>query len=178
MRRNEGQGSLRREDGGSDGGSGSTRYPSEDGKYTWSNRRVGIKHVAARLDKFLVSSTFLQKDLLSTSLALPSAVSDHKPLALILSPPANLGPIPFKFNPIWLHDVKIMELIQREWNTQHLGSPGYIWDSKLRTMKDALNKWVKEEFEEPNKQKINLQRELAALQYIMEVEEVSTKHLK
>ena len=74
--------------------------PLRNGKYTWSNKRTGIGHVVERLDKFLVSSTFLQKDLLPTSLALPSAVLDHKPLALILSSPTNLEPIPFRFNMI------------------------------------------------------------------------------
>ena len=53
----------------------------------------------------------------------------------------------------------------------HLGS-------KFRIVKDALKKWVKEDFEELDKQKINLQRELTAMQYIMEEEEVSPKHLK
>ena len=28
-------------------------------KYTWSNKRVEIRHVATRLDRFLVSSTLL-----------------------------------------------------------------------------------------------------------------------
>ena len=45
-------------------------------------------------------------------------------------------------------------------------------------MKAALKKWVKEDFEELDKQKINLHRELTAMQYIMEVEEVSPEHLK
>ena len=103
---------------------------------------------------------------------------DHKPLALILSPSGNLGPIPFRFNLIWLHDAKIMELIQREWNLQHFVSPSYIWESKLRTVRAALKKWVKEGFEDPNKQKINLQRNLIAMHLKMEVEEVFTKNLK
>ena len=33
--------------------------PLRNEKYTWSNRRTGIGHIATRLDKFLVSSTFL-----------------------------------------------------------------------------------------------------------------------
>ena len=45
-------------------------------------------------------------------------------------------------------------------------------------MRETLKKWVKEGFEDPNKKKINLQRELEALQFRMEVEEVSTEHLK
>ena len=45
-------------------------------------------------------------------------------------------------------------------------------------MKVALKKRVKEDFEEPTKQKISLQRDSAALQRKMEVEELTTKHLK
>ena len=51
-------------------------------------------------------------------------------------------------------------------------------DSNLRAVKYSLKKLVKEEFEEPTKQKIFLQRDLATLKSIMDIEEVSTKHLK
>ena len=71
-----------------------------------------------------------------------------------------------------------MELIQREWNLQHFGSPSYIWESKLRTVRAALKKCMKEGFEDLNKQKINLQREIAAMQFRLEVEEMSTEQLK
>ena len=71
-----------------------------------------------------------------------------------------------------------MELIQREWNLQHFGSPNYIWESKLRLVRETLKKWVKEGFENPNKQKIILQSDLAAMHLRMEVEEVFIEHLK
>ena len=45
-------------------------------------------------------------------------------------------------------------------------------------MRASLKKWVKEGFEDPNKQKINLQKDLVAMHLKMEVEEVSTEHLK
>ena len=28
------------------------------GKYTWSNKWVGLRHIAARLDRFLIQSSF------------------------------------------------------------------------------------------------------------------------
>ena len=64
--------------------------PLRNTKYTWNNKRIGIGHVVARLDRFMVISTYLQKDILPTSLALPSTISDQKPIALILSPLFNL----------------------------------------------------------------------------------------
>ena len=39
----------------------------KNGKYTWSNKRVGPEHIAARLDRFLVSTTFIQKDFLPST---------------------------------------------------------------------------------------------------------------
>ena len=45
-------------------------------------------------------------------------------------------------------------------------------------MWSTLNKWVKEDFENPNKQKIKLQSEFATMQSRMEVEEVYPAHLK
>ena len=71
-----------------------------------------------------------------------------------------------------------MELIQREWNLQHFRSRSYFWESKLRTVRATLNKWVKEGFESPNKHKIKLQGELATMQSRMEVDEVNPTHLK
>ena len=62
------------------------------GKYTWSNKRTGLGHIAARLDRILVSSSFLDKPLMSVSRLLVSAASDHKPILFSLEPIDNLGP--------------------------------------------------------------------------------------
>jgi exonuclease III len=55
------------------------------GKYTWTNKRVGPGHIAARLDRFLVQSSFLMLGLNLTSAILPHSISDHKPITLDLS---------------------------------------------------------------------------------------------
>ena len=68
------------------------------GKFTWSNKRVGPNHIAARLDRFLVQSSFLTCGLMATSKILPNYTSDHKPILLELSLDGNLGPIPFRLN--------------------------------------------------------------------------------
>ena len=59
--------------------------PLRNEKYTWSNIRARVGHVAVRLDRVLVSSAFLKKYLLLASFTLPLAVSDHKPVALTLN---------------------------------------------------------------------------------------------
>ena len=73
------------------------------GKFTWSNKRIGLGHIAARLDRFLIHSSFLTLGLMATSKILPHYTSDHKPISLSLSSAENLGPIPFRFSPIWVN---------------------------------------------------------------------------
>jgi exonuclease III len=69
------------------------------GRYTWSNKRVGLGHIAARLDRFLVQSSYLLLGLNTTSTILPHSVSDHKPILLEILSDNSQGPIPFRFSP-------------------------------------------------------------------------------
>ena len=71
------------------------------GKYTWNNKRIGPRHIAARLDRFLIQDTFLLLRLNLSSKILPFGGSDHKPILLEMVNGKNLGPIPFRFNPMW-----------------------------------------------------------------------------
>ena len=82
------------------------------GKFTWTNKRVGPGHIAARLDRFLVHS-FLTLGLFTTSEILQACTSDHKPISLILSPRENLGPIPFRFSPLWVSMDGFYELVSK-----------------------------------------------------------------
>ena len=85
------------------------------GKFTWTNKRVGLGNIAARLDRFLVQSSFLTLGLFATSEILQACTSDHKPISLSLSPGENLGPIPFRFSPIWVSMDGFYELVSESW---------------------------------------------------------------
>jgi hypothetical protein len=65
------------------------------GKYTWSNKRVGPRHIVSRLERFLFQNTFMLLGLTPSSSILPHIVSDHKPIMLDISHDKNLKPIPF-----------------------------------------------------------------------------------
>ena len=114
----------------------------KNGRFTWSNKRTGPGHIAARLDHFLVNTSFLQKDFLPSSCIISSATFDHKPISLSFTNPSNLGPIPFRFNPLWLNNAKNLDLIRTTWNYSFFGSPSFIWDSKLRDVCSSLKKWA------------------------------------
>ena len=146
----------------------------KNGKYTWNNKRTGLGHIAARLDRLLVSTTFLQKYLLPSSHVISSATSHHNPISLSLSSPLNLGPIPFRFNSFWLNNAKTLDLIQSAWNSTFPRSPSFIWDSKLRFVRFALKSWATSSYYEPTLKK-NLQAELDSLHSKMELEEIALK---
>jgi len=76
-------------------------FKPRKGLYTWTNNRTGEEHISARLDRFLVQSTLLlERKLISTTI-LPKLTSDHKPILLSLEDEEILGPIPFRFIPLW-----------------------------------------------------------------------------
>ena len=82
------------------------------GKYTWSNKRFGPGHIAVRLGRILVSSSFLDLSILPSSTILPSAIFDHSPISLDLSPIGNLGPLPFRFSSTWIKEPGFLETVQ------------------------------------------------------------------
>ena len=50
----------------------------DSGRFTWTNKRLAPGHIADRLDRFLISSSFLTLGLLASSAILPATTSDHK----------------------------------------------------------------------------------------------------
>ena len=135
----------------------------KNGKYTWNNKQTGPSHIAARLDQFLVSTSFLQKDLFPSSFIISSATLDYKPITLLLAPPTNLYPIPFRFNSLWLNNDNTLEIIHTAWNSTFLSSPNFIWESKLRVVRSALKNWATSFYYEPTLKKNNIQVELDSL---------------
>ena len=71
------------------------------GKYTWTNNRTGENHISARLDRFLISSSLMMDNRIVFTKILPKLTSDHKPILLCLKEEEDLGPLPFRFSPLW-----------------------------------------------------------------------------
>jgi hypothetical protein len=113
------------------------------GKFTWSNKILGVGHIASRLDHFLIHSSILLLPLNILSQIVPWGISDHRPIALSFDKVENLGPIPFKFNPIWMDSPDFLPLISSVWSIWVDGTPVYIWEQKLKKDKQAIKDWVK-----------------------------------
>jgi ribonuclease HI/exonuclease III len=141
--------------------------PPTNGKFTWSNKRVGPGHIAARLDRFLLQSSFLTLGLRASSKLLPHYTSDHKPIALSIRPSAALGPIPFKFSPLWPAQSDFFSLVQLSWKTPVTGSPFFVWEEKLRRLKAALKHWTKSHAS-PMEERRQAQETLEHHQQVME----------
>ena len=106
----------------------------DSGKFTRSNKRTGPGHTAARLDRFLIHSSFLTLGLMATSKILLHYTSNHKPISLSLSPGKKLGPIPFRFSLIWVNQEGFLNLVSKSWNEPVYGSLFYVWEGKLRRL--------------------------------------------
>ena len=113
------------------------------GKFTWSNKKVGLGHIAARLDRFLVHSSFLSFGLLASSKILPHCTFDHKPILLDLAVEQDLGLIPFRFSPLWTSHKDFLGIVYETWSAPVLGSSFYAWEEKLRRVKRVLKLWAK-----------------------------------
>jgi len=137
------------------------------GTFTWNNKRAGPGHIAARLDRFLVSSSYLSLGLLASSKILPNSISDHKPILLDLSPDQDLGPIPFRFSPTWIQHDDFLQIVTSSWNAPIKGTPSYVWEKKLKRLKAALKAWAKN-ISSPISKRISAQSELEIHQLQME----------
>eukprot|EP00253_Pinus_taeda_P017272 PITA_17272 len=113
------------------------------GKFTWSNKRLGPGHIAARLDRFFVHSFFLLLGLDASMHILPCSTSNHKPIMLNLRAHTDLGPIPFKFSSLWIKEPSFMQIVKESWSLPISGSPFYIWEEKIRRLKSNLKRWAK-----------------------------------
>ena len=96
------------------------------GKFSWSNKRVGPGHIATRLDIFFIQSSFLLLGLEPRMHILASSVSDHKPVKLELLAHLDLGPIPFRFSPLWVKEPIFMQIVKDYWSQPVKGSPSFI----------------------------------------------------
>ena len=123
------------------------------GLFTWSNNRVGSDHISARLDQFLVQiSLMMNKNIIITKI-LPKLTSDHKPIQLLMEEEEDLGPIPFRFSPLWIERDGFTEIVKAAWAKSFIGSSSYVWDQKLKATKQALKEWIKNPAPTPTNQR-------------------------
>jgi hypothetical protein len=70
-------------------------------KFPWMNRMLGPRHVASKLDHFLIHDDLLLiGNQIITSNIIPSNISNHNPISLSFQLHQDIEPIPSIFNPL------------------------------------------------------------------------------
>ena len=147
------------------------------GKYTWTNNRIGENHISARLDRFLISSSLMMDNRIVFSKILPKLTSDHKPILLCLKEEEDLGPLPFRFSPLWAGKEGFFETVQTAWRIEVSGSPSFVWEQKMKNTKKALKDWIKKSMKTPTRQRKEAFLLLEGLQFEMEEKDLSSTDL-
>ena len=145
------------------------------GGYTWTNNRTREHHISARLDRFLASSSIMMDNRFSK--VLPKLTSDHKPILLRIKEEEDLGPLPFRFNPLWVEREGFLETVQTAWEKDVLGSPSYVWEQKINNTKKALKEWIKKVASSPTSYRKEATKQLEELQFGLEETAISTMDL-
>ena len=103
---------------------------------------------------FLVHIDILLDNLGIQSNIGPIGVSNHMPITLNFLEGKNNGHAPFIFNPMWLHEVKVMEIIKETWKEEVRGSPSFVWKEKSRRKK--WKKWAKHNYISPDNKRTKI----------------------
>eukprot|EP00253_Pinus_taeda_P033497 PITA_33497 len=147
--------------------------PPNNGKSTWSNKRAGIHNIKERLDRILIHERIVTGFSSVKSKIVHATASDHKPMVLILDSVRNLGPIPFKYNKIWDSKEGFRKLIKDHWEMEVIGSPHYVWESKLKSLRAVIKQWAKENAILEKKKRIELHRQLEQWNHEKEDQQIS-----
>ncbi|KAJ9685002.1 hypothetical protein PVL29_017148 [Vitis rotundifolia] len=118
--------------------------PLHGGSFTWSG---GLYNQAwARLDRFLVSHSWIDQFSNVIQKRLPRPISDHFPI-LIEGGGIRRGPSPFKFENMWFKVEGFKDLIRGWWQGISVsGRASYKLATKLKVLKQNLKIWNKDVF--------------------------------
>lgn len=138
---------------------------TENGLYTWNNKRLGTHAVASRLDRFLLSESIVTSGGIYSASMIPSAGSDHWPISLDWQGRGNQSGKPFRFEHCWFEDSSFKQRVKDWWmeTAEQRGNCMYRFQQRLKTLKNKLKLWNKEEFGNIFEDKTRIEAQLAQL---------------
>lgn len=121
---------------------------TDNGTYTWNNKRLGSQAVASKLDRFLLSESIVTSGGIYNALMIPSVGSDHWPISLSWQGLGNQVGKPFRFEHCWFEDPNFKSKVKDLWSesTSQKGNCMYRFQQRLKSLKNKLKIWNKEEF--------------------------------
>ncbi|XP_034697243.1 uncharacterized protein LOC117923106 [Vitis riparia] len=118
--------------------------PMVGGPFTWTGGAGNQS--SSRLDRFLVNEEWDSHFGDARQFLLPRPVSDHFPI-LMDGGGMRRGPIPFRFENMWLKAEGVKDLLKQWWEEGRFsGSASFILAEKLKFMKAKLKEWNRNSF--------------------------------
>jgi len=115
--------------------------PCAGKSFTWVRPNGSCK---SKLDRVVVSDGWLSKWPDSSQLYLERNYSDHCPI-IMKSKSIDWGPKPFKVFDGWLNNKDYQKVVRDCWaDNQPLGWGGFALKCKLKTLKQRLKSWNKD----------------------------------
>ncbi|RVW63021.1 hypothetical protein CK203_062919 [Vitis vinifera] len=118
--------------------------PLQGGVFTWSG---GLNNQSwARLDRFLVSPSWLNHFSSVLQSRLPRPIFDHFPV-LLEDGRIRRGPSPFRFENMWLKVEGFIDLIRSWWRGIEVrGTTSFRLAAKMKGINQKLKVWNREVF--------------------------------
>lgn len=136
------------------------------GKFTWNNKQSRDRRILEKLDRFLISTKWLEQGIPTQTEVLPFARSDHWPIAISIETTTKRRGSPFQFERIWLSDPQFSELVEQWWREDNhfYDTQMYIFAVKLKSLKGKIKQWNKNTFGFISETKLAIEQELALLE--------------
>ena len=132
--------------------------PLQEGLFTWSG---GLNNQSwARLDRFLMTLSWLDQFSNVIQGRLPQPTSDHFPI-LLEGGGLRRGPFPFRFENMWLKEEGFKDLIRNWWQgIEVTGRASYRLVVKMKELKQNLKVWNRDVFERLESNKASALRQV------------------
>ncbi|GAU33402.1 hypothetical protein TSUD_20950 [Trifolium subterraneum] len=112
-------------------------------KFSWFS---ADGNAISRLDRFLLSDNFIEKEEVAGQWIGNHDISDHCPIWLMCSN-LNWGPKPFKVNNCWLEHSEFKLFVEKTWEKLNIrGKKAFVIKEKLKRLKEELRGWNREVF--------------------------------
>jgi exonuclease III len=152
---------------------------TNNGQFTWNNKRLAHHQIATRLDRFLVSESIILQGLALDCSILPWGGSDHWSVQLEANFQTTPKNRPFRFEKFWIDHPTFKENINQWWQEElpDHGTRMFKLYKKLKYIKQKLKEWNKEVFGNINQGKKSIEDRMRKLQELC-IEEGYTEDRK
>ncbi|KAK1279157.1 hypothetical protein QJS04_geneDACA021350 [Acorus gramineus] len=112
--------------------------------FSWNNRQEN--RISCRLDRILGNSDWFRSYPEAYTQYLPGQLSDQSALKMVVEPPLQSYPKPFKFFHAWLQHETFMGTLQAAWGISVSGTAMFRLAKKLQHTKSVLKEWNRVQF--------------------------------